>query len=406
MNLYFDLDTGVFCSAPGSRDTVSALSFKRGDTVRVNLRFVSGITVQELAAGASGQIGIKAAGDYDGDFIAAAPSWTKAGTGASAVYSFDLDLNTEPINTLLGYGAGADVASVQGMFELQYVVDEVTTSSNTVTATIHNDVVRGTEGTPAAVSSGFRVEESAPIDGAAASVTINPAGSDNSVTYTAVTSGTAGNSITVAYASPSLVTGATLVVAVAGSAITVTPRKRTMIVSGITNPAAANGNYDYVSSIRYQSATHELVRAAVIGTPNKYQWLLKALSGGTQYYSSVQIDMATVTANRTPDDAVWGPWDAWSGATGTIAFSYALSTAQQVIEAVNAAAAAASLVTASASGTVTGAIAEVSATALTGGVEGTPGPAGHMVRVDGSGTYTVYLCDRSTPPRWHSLYTV
>jgi hypothetical protein len=148
VNLYFDLDTGVFCSAPGSRDTVSSLSFKRGDLVPIALRFVSGITAQELPAEATGQIGIKATGDYDGGFIAATGPWVKSGTGADTVYTFQLDLHTEAINTLLGYGPAEDVPSMQAMLELEYEATGIRTSSNTVLATIFNDVVRGDEGTP------------------------------------------------------------------------------------------------------------------------------------------------------------------------------------------------------------------------------------------------------------------
>jgi photosystem II stability/assembly factor-like uncharacterized protein len=116
--------------------------------VPIALRFVSGITAQELPAEATGQIGIKATGDYDGGFIAATGPWVKSGTGADTVYTFQLDLHTEAINTLLGYGPAEDVPSMQAMLELEYEATGIRTSSNTVLATIFNDVVRGDEGTP------------------------------------------------------------------------------------------------------------------------------------------------------------------------------------------------------------------------------------------------------------------
>ena len=54
-----------------------------------------------------------------------------------------------------------------------------------------------------------------------ATLTVDPAGADNSVLYTAREAGAGGEDISVAYAAPS---GASLVVAVVGNAITVTPR--------------------------------------------------------------------------------------------------------------------------------------------------------------------------------------
>ena len=149
MNLYFDLDTGVFCSGPGSRDTVSSLSFKRGDTVSLAVRFISGIIVQELGVGATGKLGLKESGEYDADFVASDTAWTKTGTGTSTVYTFELNLNTSELNALLGHDGteGNDVASVDLMMEMEWAVDGVTTSSNTITATVRNDVVKGSEGT-------------------------------------------------------------------------------------------------------------------------------------------------------------------------------------------------------------------------------------------------------------------
>ena len=150
MNLYFDVDAGYFVTGPGTRERVDALSFKRGDTCSIAVRFVSGIVVQELGAGAAGKIGMKEQGEYDADFVASDSAWTKTGTGPSTVYTFELNLNTSELNTLLADDGteGNDVASVELMFEMEYTVGGVTTSSNTITATVHNDVVKGDETGP------------------------------------------------------------------------------------------------------------------------------------------------------------------------------------------------------------------------------------------------------------------
>jgi hypothetical protein len=149
MLLYFDLDRGRLVSSPGSGDSLSSLDLKRGDTLPVILRFTRGLTVQELSSGATGRIGLKSVGDYDGAYLAADLEWTKSGTGTDTTYTFVLDLNTVAINTALGVGEPADLASIPVNFELEFVESGNTTSSQTVLATLHNDVNRGDEESPA-----------------------------------------------------------------------------------------------------------------------------------------------------------------------------------------------------------------------------------------------------------------
>ena len=151
MNLFFDLDTSQLVTGAGTRSPLSTLALKRGDNLAIKLVFLSNGQVVELAAGATGVIGIKAAGDYDGDYLAVASSWTKTGTGTSTVYSLALDLNTEELADELGVGAAPDKARVAVMFELEFEAAGIRTSSQTVNATVNNDVNRGTEGTPSAL---------------------------------------------------------------------------------------------------------------------------------------------------------------------------------------------------------------------------------------------------------------
>ncbi len=157
MRLYFDLDRGCFVSAPGVNDRVAALEMKRGDTVQVVLQFCRGIVIQELLEGAAGRLGAKATGDFDGDYVAAATSWVKAGATTTTTYTFDLNLNTEELDELLGVGAGTDVASVVLNFELEFNVEGILTSSNTVLLTVYNDVNRGSESGPTDISPGTPV---------------------------------------------------------------------------------------------------------------------------------------------------------------------------------------------------------------------------------------------------------
>jgi hypothetical protein len=160
MLLYFDLDKGRLVTSPGSGDGLAQLDFKRGDTLPVILRFTRGLTVTELASGATGSIGIKAVGNFDGSFLAADIGWTKTGTGTDTIYTFVLDLNTVALNTALGVGAAADIASLPVNFELEFVESGNTTSSQTVLGTVFNDVIRGgEEAATTAPSVALRIDE-------------------------------------------------------------------------------------------------------------------------------------------------------------------------------------------------------------------------------------------------------
>ncbi len=142
MRLLFDLDTRQFITLAGFRDPLTTISFKRGDTVPVAIQFISGGVAGELETGATGCIGLKTA--YDGGFLAVATEWVKSGTGTSAVYTFALNLNTVPLNALLS----GTTPCITALFELEFIQGDVRASSQTLVATIQNDVVKGTEGTP------------------------------------------------------------------------------------------------------------------------------------------------------------------------------------------------------------------------------------------------------------------
>lgn len=145
-----------------------------------------------------------------------------------------------------------------------------------------------------------------PVNAVAATGTLNPAGADNSILFTALTKGTAGNGITVQYAI-SGVGDAVLSVGVIGNAILVTAGSATL--------------------------------------------------------------------------------------------------ASAVITAVNEDAEAAALVLAAASGTVTGAIAAVAATALTGGINGTPAKLGRIA-TDGTDVWTALVEDPTvTQAGWVKTFT-
>lgn len=91
-----------------------------------------------------------------------------------------------------------------------------------------------------------------PVNAVAATGTLNPAGADNSILYTADTKGTAGNGITIEYAI-SGVGSAVLSVGVIGNAILVT--------AGSATTAA-----DVITAVNAEAAAAALVLAAASGT--------------------------------------------------------------------------------------------------------------------------------------------
>ena len=204
-------------------------------------------------------------------------------------------------------------------------------------------------------------------DGAstAATLTVDPTGTNNSVLYTAHTAGTAGNAITVAYATPAA--QATTGVAVVGNAITVTPgTKARMVLSG-----GLSGTLDHVSgegqSAKYSNnglplGTFPATVAGLYGEYTSGYWHIKQVATDGAPASSYT---ASATGGTWPDSTGNNPFG------GSVTVTAATSSAAQVIAAVNASSPAYALVTASASGTVTGAVAAITAASLTGGASGT-----------------------------------
>ena len=116
--------------------------FVRRDTVPVEVQFVRGGSVVELASGATGQLGIKKT--YTGSFLANDAGWTQTGTGSSAVYQFDLALNTTELDAEFNPDATTD--SITAKFEISWTVSGTTSSTMPCECTIYNDVIRGSEG--------------------------------------------------------------------------------------------------------------------------------------------------------------------------------------------------------------------------------------------------------------------
>jgi hypothetical protein len=376
MLLYFDLDIAAFVSGPGTRDLLTALSVKRGDSLSLAVQFVSGTTPQELATGATGILGIKVAGDYDGDFIASAGSWTKTGTGTAALYTFTVSLNTTALAALLA----GDTAALAASLELEYLVGTVRTSSQTIALTIYNDVVKGLEAGAVEVTGGT------PVNFVAATATLDPAGANNNILVTAYNKGTAGNSVTCEILSPAANTAATLVTAV-GNAIIITPGAKAQMVASGAGTAAANGPYLWVSGNTWAKSPHTLTKVGM-------EWRIIVTSSGAILYTSL--------ADGTFPDMI-----AYAVTTGTAnapTIAALASSAVQVDTAAAGVLAVNLLAFVDNADIGTGAVAAVAATPLTGGV-GTPGVLGAM-KVASGFLYAVSALDGAGFPIWQKTALV
>jgi hypothetical protein len=142
MRIYLDLDSRRLLTTPTR--PLSLLEFKRRDNDSIELQFLRDAVVQQLPAGTTARVGIKPEGDYDAEFLAVS-TLTQSGTGTSTVYSGALNLNTTTLAT--AFDSGPDKVST--MLEVEWLTGDVVSSSKTLPATIHNDVIRGNEGAPA-----------------------------------------------------------------------------------------------------------------------------------------------------------------------------------------------------------------------------------------------------------------
>jgi hypothetical protein len=154
MKVYVNLDSREFVVSPVLLQRVTTLSFTRRDVVPVEVQFVRGGAVVELAAGASGQMGLKKT--FAGDFLANDASFTKTGTGTATVYQFDLNLNTANLDAEFPTD---DEESVTLKVEIQWSESGTTSSTLPTAAIVYNDVIRGSEGEALVqiVASGFRL---------------------------------------------------------------------------------------------------------------------------------------------------------------------------------------------------------------------------------------------------------
>ena len=142
MRIAIDLETLELRTWAGA--AITELSAKRRDRFAVEVKFVRGGVFTELSSGATGLLGVKALSSFTAAFLASATSWVKTGTGVSAIYTFDLNLNTSAVATAFT----ADPNSVAAALEFEWVIGDFRYSSVAMPLNVFNDYIRGDEGVP------------------------------------------------------------------------------------------------------------------------------------------------------------------------------------------------------------------------------------------------------------------
>jgi hypothetical protein len=210
--------------------------------------------------------------------------------------------------------------------------------------------------------------------------------SNNEIKYTALQTGTDGNNISIAYYNQANALNQPMIdVTVTGNAITVGPpaAKARMIVSG-AGFAGVNGTYIYDGLQTYGGATTKQWKLDN-GWPTTPGALKVTISfvGSTGswaiYYNDVIkyiSQLVSYSAQPNPEAATYATYNGSAGPAPTV--TAGISTAAQVIAAINASPAAAALVTATASGTVTGTVIEMNQTFLSGGIDNVPTDAAQL----------------------------
>ena len=155
MKLYVDLDTFQLIEAPGFRNPVSSLRFKRGDSARLEVSFLdAGIRPTSIGDPQSLEIqfGVKPRNRYDIGYLVHDAAWTMPATGSDApVYLCSPNFNTIELDSALGLGAstGSELPEITLMGEITWREGQhPPTSTRTFLVVVENDVNRGTEGIP------------------------------------------------------------------------------------------------------------------------------------------------------------------------------------------------------------------------------------------------------------------
>jgi hypothetical protein len=220
MRFVIDLDSLAVIESTSDRRMVSMVEGKRGDDSPFEVIFVRTGVAEQLAISSVLTFGAKQAGKYDGTAVVLNSDFALSGSGTTAKYLASPSFNTTELNALFLIDAddSNDLPYVDLMAEFTWQVGAgAPSSTKTFTFRVHNDVIRDSESSPTPIP--IPIGDTAPINGVAATLTVNPDGVDNSILFTAAQTG--GNEISIQIAAA--VAASSVAVVVTGSAILITP---------------------------------------------------------------------------------------------------------------------------------------------------------------------------------------
>jgi hypothetical protein len=159
VKLHVDLETLQLIQGPGQRGAVSSLRFKRGDSAKLQIVFLeNGITPVTIGnpAALEIQIGIKPRNQFDRSYLAHSADWSMPSGGDDApAYECALSFNTLQLNSALNVGSptSEELPEITLMGEITWREGAgEPTSTRTFLVVVENDVNRGGEQPPAALT--------------------------------------------------------------------------------------------------------------------------------------------------------------------------------------------------------------------------------------------------------------
>lgn len=153
MNMYWSFNEQKMVPSLNSTAEVTQYDFVLRDSLPVTLRVVnaqSSINVPYVAtaidAGSSIKFGAKALATYstDANFLFSQATWVASGSGATTIYSADIQLNTAELIAAIGTSEYLDC---KAEFTIENSLSEHELSTQ-FTMRIYPDVIQGTEGVP------------------------------------------------------------------------------------------------------------------------------------------------------------------------------------------------------------------------------------------------------------------
>ena len=124
---------------------LSSLRYRKSDRIQWPLRFLQDESFVELPAESSLSVAVKRTRG-SGSYLALATSPAKTGTGSSAIYTFDLNLNTEQVAYEL-----SDKDSVECVLEVEIVTPSQRLTSQSVPLVIERDIIADNAPPPVAL---------------------------------------------------------------------------------------------------------------------------------------------------------------------------------------------------------------------------------------------------------------